>query len=70
MNDSWAQLLSKCLWCGFLKIIIILYYLPLQTKELNRQLKNVPVVNKKDIIDQIMLNKKIILALNFLQPYV
>lgn len=32
--------------------------------------ENVPVVNKKDIIDQIMLNKKIILALNFLQPYV
>lgn len=54
----------------FFKIIIILYYLPLQTKELNRQLKNVPVVNKKDIINQIMLNKKIILALNFLQPYV
>lgn len=42
----------------FFKIIIILYYLPLQTKELNRQLKNVPVVNKKDIINQIMLNKK------------
>lgn len=54
----------------FFKIIIILYYLPLQTKELNRQLKNVPVVNKKDIINQIMLKKKIILALNFLQPYV
>lgn len=54
----------------FFKIIIILYYLPLQTKELNRQLKNVPVVNKKDIINQIMLKKKKILALNFLQPYV
>lgn len=39
-------------------------------QRIERQLKNVPVVNKKDIINQIMLNKKIILALNFLQPYV
>lgn len=54
----------------FKKNYYLLYYLPLQTKELNRQLKNVPVVNKKDINNQVMLNKKIILALNFLRPYV